>query len=158
MARGKITHNVVAAIGEYKDGQGNTKKQWQKCGIAFTQDSGDIYVKLYAFPVAKDWDNYLSLFLRDENAVRGEFGSSICSHDLLATIGEYRGENNVKKKHQIKIGVAFTRSDGSISLKIDAIPLAVDWSRFISLIPREASTVEARADSAPKMEDDDIPF
>jgi len=157
MARAKCTHNLVAAVGEYDDGQGNKKKRWQRCGFAFTNDEGAITIKFEALPVSDEWDNYLNLFPRDEGEQPPPDGNSRCSHDLMATIGEYRDDNNTKQKRKIRIGVGFTRGNGTMSIKLDAVPLVAEWSRFASLEPK-ADRVESKPSSRPEMADDDIPF
>ena len=60
------THDIVATIGEYTDSQGNTKKRYQKCGAAFTNDEGDLSIKLDAIPVNPDWNGWLSLYIKRE--------------------------------------------------------------------------------------------
>lgn len=161
MPRAKVTHNVSAAIGKYTGEDGTERKRWQNCGVAFTADAGQISVKFECFPVAKDWDNYLNLYPRDETPTPkpSGFDKTTYTHNLEATVGEYRDPaTNTQKKRRITIGKAFTRPDGSICLKVDAIPLAPDWSRFVSLVPREPDTKAPAEPSTPKMEDDDIPF
>ena len=60
------THDIVATIGEYKDREGNTKKRFQKCGAAFTNDEGQISIKLDAVPCSPDWSGWLSLYEKKE--------------------------------------------------------------------------------------------
>ncbi|MHA1543912.1 MAG: hypothetical protein ACTSU8_02125 [Alphaproteobacteria bacterium] len=161
MPKAKCTHNVVGAVGSYTGEDGNERKRWQTCGVAFTADDGRISVKFECFPVAAKWDNYLNLFPHDNTPAPKPTGeqATVCTHNLEATIGEYREKGtNTLKKRRITIGAAFTRPDGSMCLAIDAIPLAVDWSRFVSLVPKEASEKAAPASSTPEMADDDIPF
>ena len=62
----KIIHDVVATIGEYTDREGNTKKRYQKCGAAFTNDEGQISIKLDAVPCSPDWSGWLSLYEKKE--------------------------------------------------------------------------------------------
>ena len=61
------THDIVATIGEYKDREGNTKKRFQKCGAAFTNDEGQISIKLDAVPCSPDWSGWLSLYPKQDN-------------------------------------------------------------------------------------------
>ena len=61
----KIIHDVVATIGEYQH-QGETKKRYQKCGAAFTNDDGQISLKLDAVPVNPDWSGWLNLYPKKE--------------------------------------------------------------------------------------------
>jgi len=60
------THDIVATIGEYTDREGNTKKRFQKCGAAFTNDEGQISIKLDAVPITPDWSGWLSLYPKKE--------------------------------------------------------------------------------------------
>ena len=62
----KYTHDIVATIGEYTDKEGNTKKRYQKCGAAFTNDEGQISIKLDAVPITPDWSGWLSLYPKKE--------------------------------------------------------------------------------------------
>lgn len=59
----KRTHDVVATVGTYRDRHdGNEKKRYQNCGSAFTNDDGNISIKLEALPLSKDWSGFLSLY------------------------------------------------------------------------------------------------
>ena len=59
----KRTHDLVATVGEYTNRQtGETKKLYQNCGSAFTNDDGNISIKLEALPLSKDWSGFLSLY------------------------------------------------------------------------------------------------
>ena len=61
------THKVVATTGTYKDRDGNEKKRYTQCGIAFTDDQGRISIKLDAVPVTPEWSGWLSLFPMDDD-------------------------------------------------------------------------------------------
>lgn len=62
------THDVSATIGEYKDGQGNTKKRYINVGSAFTDEQGRVSIKLDAVPVNPEWSGWLSLYeVRDKD-------------------------------------------------------------------------------------------
>ena len=58
----KRTHDVVATVGEYQNGQGETKKRYVTIGSAFTDDQSRVSIKLDAIPVSNDWSNWLSLY------------------------------------------------------------------------------------------------
>lgn len=59
----KITHDIVATIGKYKDRQtGEEKKQYLTVGKCFTDDQGRQSIKLDALPVAPEWSGWLSLY------------------------------------------------------------------------------------------------
>lgn len=57
----KITHDVVATLGEYTTADGQKKKRYHTCGKAFTDDEGRISIKLDAIPAA-GWSGWLSLY------------------------------------------------------------------------------------------------
>ncbi len=61
------THKVVATTGTYKGHDGNEKKRYTQCGIAFTDDQGRISIKLDAVPVTPEWSGWLSLFPMDDD-------------------------------------------------------------------------------------------
>ena len=89
------------------------------------------------------------------------------THDIVATVGEYT-QGGVTKKRFLTCGSAFTTDDGRISLKLDAVPLAREWSGWLSLYPagdRARTGGDPRPQSAPSpdaarpdMAEDDIPF
>lgn len=58
----KRTHDVTATIGEYTNAAGETKKRYQNCGSAFTDEQGRVSIKLDAVPVSPDWSGWLSLY------------------------------------------------------------------------------------------------
>lgn len=59
------THDVVATVGEYEV-QGQKKKRYVNVGSAFTNDEGNISIKLDAVPVSPEWSGWLSLFVPKE--------------------------------------------------------------------------------------------
>ena len=66
MSKNTYTHDIVGTVGEYTDNNGDTKKRYQKCGIAFTDDQGRLSLKLEAMPVTPDWSGWLSLYPKKE--------------------------------------------------------------------------------------------
>ena len=67
----KRTHDLVATVGEYTNRQtGETKKRYQNCGSAFTNDDGNISIKLEALPLSKEWSGFLSLYPVKEQGSR----------------------------------------------------------------------------------------
>ena len=58
----KYTFDVVATNGSYKDNQGNDKKRYVNVGKAFTNEQGQISIKLETIPVGPDWSGWLSLY------------------------------------------------------------------------------------------------
>jgi hypothetical protein len=59
------THDVVATVGEYES-QGQKKKRYANVGSAFTNDEGQISIKLDTVPVSPDWSGWLSLYVPKE--------------------------------------------------------------------------------------------
>lgn len=62
MSKSTYSHDVVATIGSYKDKQGNEKKNYVNIGKAFTNDQGQISIKLNTVPVGPEWSGWLSLY------------------------------------------------------------------------------------------------
>ena len=94
------------------------------------------------------------------------------THDIVATLGEYKAADGTKKKRYHTCGKAFTNDQGQISLKIDAMPCSPEWSGWLSLYPVQEQPA-ARQDPRPAQRsmpppppvedseadpDDDIPF
>lgn len=75
----KYAYDVVASVGEYSDKAGNKKKNYVKCGAAFTNDEGQISIKLDSVPVSPGWSGWLSLFsprARDEGGQQSQQGQA----------------------------------------------------------------------------------
>ncbi len=62
------THDVVATVGGYTDGQGQAKKRYVNVGSAFTNDEGQISIKLESVPVSPEWSGWLSLYVPKEKS------------------------------------------------------------------------------------------
>jgi len=59
----RITHDIVATIGKYKDrSTGEEKKQYLTVGKCFTDDQGRQSLKIDAIPVTPEWSGWLSLY------------------------------------------------------------------------------------------------
>ena len=91
------------------------------------------------------------------------------THDIVATLGEYKAADGTKKKRYHTCGKAFTNDQGQISLKLDALPCSPEWSGWLSLYPvqDQAQRADPRPAPAPQAaepaasaagEEDDIPF
>lgn len=91
------------------------------------------------------------------------------THNLVAVVGTYKDASGQEKKRYLTIGSAFTRDDGSIALKIEAVPVGQEWNGWVNLyLPRDKSAEgqqaapHTRASDAPPLEepfkDDPIPF
>ncbi len=51
--------------------------------------------------------------------------------DAVAAVGEYNKNGEIKKRYQ-KVGSLYQRDDGSLSLKLESIPLSVDWKGWVN--------------------------
>ena len=58
----KKTHDVVATVGTFTTPKGDEKKRYQNCGVAFTNENGQLSIKLNAVPVNPDWSGWLNLY------------------------------------------------------------------------------------------------
>lgn len=89
-------------------------------------------------------------------------------YDAVATIGEYKDRNGETKKRYINVGSVFENDKGSLSLKLDSVPVSPEWSGWISFYePKERDQSQSRpvqnslppAPAAVVMDQsDDIPF
>lgn len=60
------------------------------------------------------------------------------SHDLVASVGKYTDNQGQEKTRFQKIGAAFTREDGSLCIKLEALPISQEWNGWANLYePRE---------------------
>lgn len=53
-------------------------------------------------------------------------------YDAVATIGEYKDRNGETKKRYVNVGTVFENDKGQLSLKLDAVPCAQEWTGWIS--------------------------
>ena len=60
----KYTHDVVATVGEYTNVIGEKKKNYQNVGKAFTNEYGQVSIKMTAMPVGPEWSGWLSMYDR----------------------------------------------------------------------------------------------
>lgn len=56
------------------------------------------------------------------------------THEVVATIGEYKVGDETKKRYA-NIGSLFTQEDGRMSIKLDTVPCSPDWSGWLSIFP-----------------------
>jgi hypothetical protein len=62
------THDIVATLGEYTAADGTKKKRYHPCGKAFTNEQGQISLKIDAMPCSPEWSGWLSLYAVQEQA------------------------------------------------------------------------------------------
>ena len=85
------------------------------------------------------------------------------THDVVATVGSYTTpEGKIKKRYQ-NCGTATTNDEGQISIKLNAVPVAPDWSGWMNLYPITNDNVAKMSQQSPASkqnftDDDDIPF
>jgi hypothetical protein len=61
------THDIVATLGEYTAPDGTKKKRYHPCGKAFTNEKGQVSLKIDALPCGPEWSGWLSLYpVKDE--------------------------------------------------------------------------------------------
>lgn len=89
----------------------------------------------------------------------------------MASNGEYTNAAGEKKKRWIRVGTLFKGEDGSLSQKLDVIPIGPEWSGWFNLYPlddpqqqgggqqtqQQPQNAAAQAQGAPDG-DEDIPF
>ena len=56
------THDIVANLGEYTAQDGTKKKRYHTCGKAFTNEKGQVSLKIDAMPCSPEWSGWLSLY------------------------------------------------------------------------------------------------
>jgi hypothetical protein len=52
--------DVIAAVGEYTNAQGQTKKRFVKVGSAWDKGQQGFSIKLDTIPAGNDWDGWLT--------------------------------------------------------------------------------------------------
>lgn len=62
--------------------------------------------------------------------------------DVVATVGEYKNKDGNEKKRFLRVGTAFINEDDkgnkSMSIKMDALPLSAEWSRWLRIYQRKS--------------------
>jgi len=58
----KKTHDAVVSLGEYTDGEGQTKKRYKNIGTVFTRDDGSQAMKLDTVPLGQDWNGWINFY------------------------------------------------------------------------------------------------
>lgn len=62
--------------------------------------------------------------------------------DVVATVGEYKDKDGNEKKRFLRVGTAFVSEDDngnkSMSIKMDALPLSAEWSRWLRVYQRKS--------------------
>ncbi len=91
--------------------------------------------------------------------------ASFKKYDAVCTIGKYTDRQGNEKKRYVNVGSVFEDEQGRLSLKMDVIPVGLEWSGWISMYEpkaKDASPVtehsEAKGNAFQPQSDDDIPF
>jgi hypothetical protein len=69
----------------------------------------------------------------------------------VATIGKYT-KDGVEKKRYLQIGTLFQQDDGSLSLKLEGIPVGPEWSGWVSFYDLE------KKETKQEEVDSEVPF
>lgn len=56
------------------------------------------------------------------------------THDIVATVGEYKVGDETKKRY-VNCGSLFTDETGRMSIKLDTTPCSPEWSGWMSAYP-----------------------
>jgi len=56
------SHDAVVSLGEYTDGEGQTKKRYKNIGTVFTRDDGSQAMKLDTVPLGPDWNGWINFY------------------------------------------------------------------------------------------------
>jgi len=87
--------------------------------------------------------------------------------NITVTTGEYKADDGGIKKRYQNIGSVFEREDGSQCLKLDSIPIHVDWDGWANFYDpkpyqpqggHQNTPTPKQQPTQPTREDDDIPF
>ena len=91
--------------------------------------------------------------------------SLVKTKNLVATMGKYTDKDGNEKSRYVTIGSMFQRDDGSLCLKLDAIPIGEEFTGWVNCYdPRswdkdEPSSEPHHASVAENaLKDDNIPF
>lgn len=66
------------------------------------------------------------------------------THDAIATVGTYKTNQGEEKKRYLKVGSLFQDEQGRLSLKLDAVPVAKEWSGWISFYEADRGNQDNR--------------
>jgi|TARA_Y100000034_G_C6603837_1_gene262749 hypothetical protein len=82
--------------------------------------------------------------------------------DAVVATGKYTDNQGNEKTRYVNIGTVFKRDDGSVCMKLDAVPVGVpDWQGWVNFFDKKPRN-ERRPDTVAKTGgddlDDEIPF
>ncbi len=77
------------------------------------------------------------------------------THNVVATIGTYKGRDGAEKKRYATCGTAFTGEDGRLSFKLEVVPVSPEWSGWFKLYEIEDRREEQPIPAAGRYENSD---
>jgi hypothetical protein len=86
------------------------------------------------------------------------------THDAVYAGEKYTDRDGNEKTRYVNVGALFTRDDGSMTMKLEAVPVGFNgWINFYEPKPKEGEQRQERSRpsrSAPPADDDagDVPF
>jgi len=89
-------------------------------------------------------------------------------YDLTVKTGSYTDRDGQQKVRYLNIGKAFQRDDGSLTLKLDCLPVGIpEWNGWVNCYAVKTRNGDGYNDAAPKPQprasdaaygDEDLPF
>jgi hypothetical protein len=79
----------------------------------------------------------------------------------VASVGKYTNRDGQEKTRYHNVGTLFKREDGSVCLKLDAVPVGPDFEGWINFYDLEESSSREKPEAATPAKDvesDDVPF
>lgn len=56
------------------------------------------------------------------------------THDLVATVGEWKDTTGAVHKRRLTVGCIFESSKGALSIKIETLPVSPAWSGYLAAV------------------------
>lgn len=70
--------------------------------------------------------------------------------NLVAATGKYQDRNTgAEKTSYTRMGKAFQKDDGSITLKIDSMPVSPEWTGWVSVFPDDKQQQSGQQSTQP---------
>lgn len=67
------------------------------------------------------------------------------THDIVATIGKFKDRaTGDEKKRYLNVGTLFTDEQDRLTIKIEAMPIGLEWSGWLSCYPVERNNQRDR--------------
>lgn len=79
--------------------------------------------------------------------------------DVIAAVGEYTNAQGQTKQRFVKVGSAWDKGQGGISIKLDSIPAGNEWNGWLTARPPMERQDKPQRQTPQNFEDSgDIPF